>query len=78
VKGGEPVNRRAFQLKLFDDPYLVNANDNDFPIRMVLSSYCFPGDSTGIPDGKSDYRQGPLDCSECKSRAKAVASVREK
>jgi hypothetical protein len=33
---------------------IVTNNDVDYPIRLVLSSYWWQGDSEGIPDGKSD------------------------
>jgi hypothetical protein len=49
VKGCECAKHGAFELKLFD-PVSVKDNSNDFPIRMVLSSHYFPGDSTGISD----------------------------
>jgi alpha-amylase len=77
VKGCEPAKHLAFEVKVVDDPYSVKDNDNDLPIRMVLSSCSFRGDSMGIPDGKSDCSLCQLGCSECKSHAKAAAYVRD-
>lgn len=58
VEGCTVENHRGFEQKLFDSPNGAIDNDNDYPIRMVLSSYYWQGASSGVPDGLSD-------CSEC-------------
>jgi alpha-amylase len=77
VKGCEPAKHLAFEVKVVDGPYSVKDNDNDLPIRMVLSLYSFLDHSMGIPDGKSDCSLCQLGCNECKSPAKAAAYVRD-
>ena len=44
----------------------VTNNDNDYPIRVVLSSYYFPENGArGIPDGKSDCSLCTTTCDGC-------------
>eukprot|EP00128_Syssomonas_multiformis_P001790 Colp12_sorted_trinity150504_noHs@268 len=70
-QGSVLVKDRGFEVKLFQSPNGANDNANDYPIRLVLSSYYFDkadGKVHGIPDGKSDCLgcKGP-NCSGCKS-----------
>lgn len=59
---------RSFEVTLFTQPPGSSDNDNDYPIRMVLSSFYFPIQMQpyGFPDGLSDCKlcQGPQ-CSTC-------------
>lgn len=60
---------RGFETKLFSSPNGVGDNDNDWPIRFVLSSYY--GDKNGggvdaIPDGFSDCSLCTVTCASCK------------
>ena len=56
-----------FEEKLFYSPNGANDNDNDYPIRMILSSYWLPDDANdyGVPDGKSNCDVCSIDCSTC-------------
>ena len=58
---------KYFEEKLFLDPNGAQDNDNDYPIRMVLSSYWLPEDANdyGIPDGNSNCDVCTVDCSTC-------------
>ena len=58
---------RAFEVKLFDNPNGAQDNDNDFPIRMVLSSFYWYNGSYGIPDGLSDCSLCTVTCEGCKT-----------
>ena len=42
IKGCPVPEHRGFEVTLFANPYGSSDNDNDFPIRMVLSSYYIP------------------------------------
>jgi len=68
VKDRDIPKHRAFEIELFTNPPGSSDNDNDYPIRVVLSSYYFDiaHQPYGIPDGKSDCSlcQGPS-CSTC-------------
>jgi len=75
VKGCSPSNHRGYEVKLFESPYEVRDNDNDWPIRMVLSSYYFSNGVKSIPDGKSDCSLCQVTCGGCKSRSYAKAYV---
>ena len=44
VKGCSPDSHRAFEVRLFSNPNGAKNNDNDYPIRMILSSYYFEND----------------------------------
>eukprot|EP00042_Codosiga_hollandica_P037252 m.291163 g.291163 ORF g.291163 m.291163 type:complete len:859 (+) comp55093_c0_seq1:63-2639(+) len=59
---------RQFEVQLFQNPFGVTDNDNDYPIRMVLSSFYFDDSQQtyGIPDGLSncDLCTGPF-CDQC-------------
>lgn len=41
--------------------------DADYPIRLVLSSYYWQGNSAGVPDGYSDCSKCALNCNSCRS-----------
>lgn len=43
VKGCDVPTHRGFEVKLFTNPNGAQDNDNDYPIRVVMSSYYFPG-----------------------------------
>jgi alpha-amylase len=60
VKDKDINKHRGFEVKLFDAPFGVSDNANDWPIRTVLSSYWFPDSGImGPPDGHSS-------CSLCR------------
>ena len=64
--------------KLFTDPNGAQSNNDDFPIRVVLSSFYWPNASggsglQGIPDGKSDCSLCTSNCDSCQSVAKVDA-----
>lgn len=54
-------------MKLFQNPNGARDNDNDYPIRLVLSSYYWQGDSGGVPDGLSDCSKCTSQCANCRS-----------
>lgn len=56
---------RGFEQMLFDSPPGTSDNDNDFPIRLILSSYWWYNGSTGIPDGLSDCSRCTITCQGC-------------
>lgn len=59
---------RNFEIALFDNPRGVRDNDNEWPIRMVLSSYYFHGKGiSSIPDGLSDCKHCRISCETCQS-----------
>ena len=63
--GCEVNNHRNFEIKLFANPNGVCDNDNNYPIRMVLSSFYWQGNSFGVPDGLSDCSKCTINCSGC-------------
>ena len=75
VKDRNPEKHRKFERKLFVDPSKVEDNDNDAPIRLVLSSYYFDDvtKSKAPPDGKSDCSRCTTTCEYCRSRSYAKA-----
>lgn len=54
VKGCDPAKHRGFEMMLFNSPPGADNNDNDYTIRMILSSYYLENGLMSIPDGKSD------------------------
>jgi len=59
---------RQFEIKLFINPNGATDNNNDFPIRAVLSSYYFPqNEAKGIPDGLSDCSLCTTTCNGCQT-----------
>ncbi|CAM9122953.1 unnamed protein product, partial [Ectocarpus fasciculatus] len=74
VEGCTVEDHRSFEVKLFHSPNGADDNENDFPIRMVLSSYYWQGDSSGVPDGLSDCDTCTINCdSGCDSTTKWAA-----
>ena len=71
---GCPVDdHRNFEVKLFEEPFDVDDNKNDSPIRMILSSfYTKYNDLTleGLPDGLSDCTKScKNNCDQCKDKS---------
>ena len=67
-------DHRAFEVKLFTSPNGASDNNNDFPIRVVLSSFYWYGNQLqGIPDGKSDCSLCTTNCDGCQSVPKTAA-----
>ena len=77
VKGCDPATHRAFEVHLFENPEGATDNDNDYPIRMVLSSYYFENGVKAIPDGQSDCSLCKTTCETCKSRSYVKAYVED-
>jgi len=69
VEGCSVSTHRSFEVKLFENPNGVYDNDNNYPIRLVLSSYYWQGSSGGVPDGLSDCSICALSCSSCRTTA---------
>jgi alpha-amylase len=67
VKDKDPDKHRFFEVKLFENPYGVNNNADEWPIRPILSSYWFTNGVMSIPDGKSDCSLCTVTCEGCKS-----------
>jgi len=67
IEGCTESNHRNFEVKLFQNPNGAQNNDNDYPIRMVLSSYYWQGQSSGVPDGLSDCSKCTINCASCRS-----------
>eukprot|EP00604_Paraphysomonas_vestita_P002409 CAMPEP_0174819370 /NCGR_PEP_ID=MMETSP1107-20130205/2556_1 /TAXON_ID=36770 /ORGANISM="Paraphysomonas vestita, Strain GFlagA" /LENGTH=368 /DNA_ID=CAMNT_0016032727 /DNA_START=768 /DNA_END=1874 /DNA_ORIENTATION=+ len=67
VEGCTVENHRNFEVKLFQNPNGASNNDNDYPLRMILSSYYWQGGSSGVPDGFSDCSLCVSQCSGCKT-----------
>jgi len=65
----DAASHRAFEVELFSNPPGSSDNDNDYPIRMVLSSYWFDigASAYGIPDGWSDCSLCQTNCDTCSS-----------
>jgi alpha-amylase len=58
---------RNFEVKLFTNPNGASNNDDDYPVRLLLSSYFFGsnGEVAGVPDGKSDCSKCQFTCDGC-------------
>eukprot|EP00927_Polykrikos_kofoidii_P070125 TRINITY_DN659_c0_g1_i7.p1 TRINITY_DN659_c0_g1~~TRINITY_DN659_c0_g1_i7.p1 ORF type:complete len:699 (+),score=104.29 TRINITY_DN659_c0_g1_i7:71-2167(+) len=70
IKDCEESAHRAFEVKLFSNPSGATDNKNDFPIRLVLSSFRWgTGTVQGIPDGKSDCSLCTINCDGCQGMA---------
>jgi alpha-amylase len=68
--GCEAEKHRQFEVKLFKDPYDVENNKDDAPIRMVLSSFYMGEGVAGLPDGKSDCEKYcKNNCDKCKKNS---------
>lgn len=67
IKGCDEATHRGFTTKLFTNPNGARNNFEDFPIRMVLSSFYWgEGTVKGIPDGLSDCSLCTLSCETCR------------
>ena len=81
VKGCAPEKHRGFEVKLFTNPNGATDNDNDYPIRFVLSSYYFTEVNgrtvRAIPDGKSNCNLCEVTCENCRTREFAKAYVED-
>ncbi|OHT01678.1 Alpha amylase, catalytic domain containing protein [Tritrichomonas foetus] len=73
-QGCSADKHRGYEVGLFTMPYSATDNDNDYPIRMVLSSYYFTN-SVGVPDGLSSCNDCKVTCDYCQGREKAAAYV---
>ncbi|CAF3996674.1 unnamed protein product [Rotaria sordida] len=60
-----PVHRN-FEIRLFTNPNGVTDNNNDWPIRFILSSYYHAYGDLGIPDGKSLRDLCTIMCETCR------------
>lgn len=69
----DSAEHRGFETKLFDQPNGANDNDNEYPIRLILSSFWWVNDVQGIPDGKSDCDLCTINCEGCKGMKYAPA-----
>lgn len=65
IKDCDEASHRAFEVKLFSNPNGASDNDNQYPIRVVLSSFYFQDGSMGIPDGLSDCTLCTTNCKGC-------------
>jgi len=70
IKGCDEATHRSFEEKLFTSPNGATDNQNDYPIRVVLSSFYW-GDNgvQGIPDGKSSCDLCAVNCDSCQGLA---------
>jgi alpha-amylase len=76
IKGCDEATHRGFEEKLFTSPNGAQDNSNDFPIRLVLSSYYWYGNGIqGLPDGLSDCALCTVNCDTCQSMPYAPAFV---
>ncbi len=64
---GSVDKHRSFEVKLFSSPNGAQDNNNDYPIRMVLSSYYWDAASYGVPDSHSDCSKCTSQCSSCRT-----------
>jgi alpha-amylase len=68
VKGCAVNDHRNFETKLFSSPNGNQGdNDNNYPIRLVLSSYYWQNGSYGVPDSLSECSKCVSQCSSCHS-----------
>lgn len=68
IKGCDDSTHRGYEVELFTNPPGATDNDNDYPIRNVLSSFYWgAGGVQGIPDGKSDCSLCTVHCDTCKT-----------
>jgi len=74
IEGCAVLVHRAFEVKLFQNPNGVVDNINNYPIRLILSSYYWGSSgSEGIPDGWSDCSLCTTTCSGCQTYTYAEA-----
>ena len=67
IKGCQVNDHRNFEIKLFESPRGATNNNDDYPIRLILSSYYWEDNSIGVPDGLSDCSKCTTTCDSCKS-----------
>merc|ERR1711988_647254 len=68
IKGCDEAKHRSFEVQLFTNPPGARDNNNDYPIRNVLSSFYWgAGGVQGMPDGKSDCSLCTTNCDSCKT-----------
>lgn len=68
IKGCDEAEHRRFEVELFTSPPGAKDNNNDYPIRNILSSfYWAEGEVQGMPDGKSDCSLCTINCGSCKT-----------
>jgi len=74
IKDCDADTHRGFEEKLFTSPNGADDNDNDYPIRLILSSFYWPNQTAmGIPDGLSDCALCTENCDTCQGVAKQDA-----
>lgn len=73
VEGCTEDSHRGYEVKLFDNPNGASDNNNDYPIRLVLSSYYWQGSSSGVPDGYSECTKCTSQCSSCRETSYSAA-----
>jgi len=74
VKGCPESDHRNFEVMLFSNPPGSRDNNNDYPIRTVLSSFYWgEGGALGIPDGKSDCALCTINCGSCQGMPRKQA-----
>ena len=66
VRGCPIPQHRNFEIELFQNPRGVVDNQNDWPIRFLLSSFYHTYGVLGIPDGKSTCDLCTVACDTCK------------
>jgi alpha-amylase len=67
IENCTPDTHRNFELKLFQSPNGASDNSNDYPIRLILSSFYWQGSSFGVPDGLSDCSKCTSGCTSCRT-----------
>jgi len=68
IKGCDEAEHRNFEVELFTNPPGSTNNNDDYPIRTVLSSFYWGEDTVqGMPDGKSDCSTCTVNCDGCKT-----------
>jgi alpha-amylase len=70
---GSADEHRGFETKLFSSPNGASDNANEYPIRLILSSFYWPDGVEGIPDGLSDCKLCKTQCDGCKGVTYAAA-----
>jgi alpha-amylase len=66
IKNCDEASHRGYEVKLFTNPNGAYDNNEDYPIRNILSSYYWgEGEVQGVPDGLSDCSLCTLSCESC-------------
>ncbi|CAF4387923.1 unnamed protein product, partial [Rotaria sordida] len=73
VKNCSALVHRNLEIRLFTNPNGVTGNNNDWPIRFILSSYYHTYGDLGIPNGKSSCDLCTVMCETCR---KSVPSIK--